>query len=290
MTKKTKIWLAIGGGILFVGAMNAKAPPKRNRAHAAQEKAPEATAPPPASTKAPETAPDAGEAPPPQTPLAKTVAVPEPPPAPPPAKKLSLAEGWAKLRESSNTGLSAPYWDNPQFIRCNADTELTENLWAMIPRYFPAGMNEFERQRNGAKRQAFVKQIKGTTLVGRIKREFVKVGTYNFHRKGFPVTIRNTFWCGQSHRLVDIKLTQNRINILVSMAPEQAERFKNRYNSLLSNYISSGNFTADIAFRPLRGHLARNGSPEIRAKRLAIRIREGNSVWYDSEQDTGGKR
>lgn len=261
MTKKTKIWLAIGGGVLFVGAMNAKAPPKRNRAHAAQEKAPETTAPPPAPVKAAQTAPDAGEAPPPQTPLAKAVAAPEPPPAPAPA-------------------LPASYWNDPEMVQCDGRGDRGDSLWAVVPGFFPHSASQFERRRLGKQRRELQKQLRESTFIGRITDSSVKVKSYNFRHEILPVRIDGNLNCGRPPNAVAVRIPPQTINI--PMSPAMAEDFLNA-RKRRGFFRRRGDLTIDVAFRPVGGRVVRQIEPEVRGKRVAVRVRDNEVVLFDSQ-------
>jgi hypothetical protein len=262
MTKKTKIWLAVGGGILFVGAMNAKAPPKRNRAHAAQEKAPETTAPPPAPAKAAQTAPDAGEAPPPQVPIAKAVTAPEPPPAPAPALPVS-------------------YWDNPELVQCGVRDNDSANLWAIVPGFFPHSANQFERRRLSKQRRELAKNVRKSTFIGRLTDSSLKIKAYNFRRETLPVSITGNFTCGRSPNAVAVKIPARTIHI--PMSPTQAEQLSNARRGW-GIFSRSGDLTANIAFRPIGGRIVRQIEPEVRGRPIAFRVREREVVLFDSKQ------
>lgn len=259
MTKKTKIWLAIGGGILFVGAMNAKAPPKRNRAHAAQQKAPETTAPPPAPAKAAQTAPDAGKAPPPQASTAKAVAAPEPPQPP---------------------ALPPSYWDNPELVQCDTRGDRGDSLWAVVPRFFPHSANQFERRRLGKQRRELQKQLRESIFIGRITDTSIKVKNYNFRREILPVRIDGNLNCGRPPNAVAVRIPPQTINI--PMPPAMAEEFLNA-RKRRGFFRRRGDLTIDVAFRPTGGRVVRQIEPEVRGKRVAIRVRDNEVVLFDSE-------
>lgn len=279
MTKKTKIWLAVGGGILFVGAMNAKAPPKRNRAHAAQEKAPETTAPPPAPAKAPETVPDAGEAPPPQTPPAKAVTAPEPDSGAPPTEKVSFREGWAKLW-AGNERPTSTYWDNPEHIDCNERDNATQTLWALAPGHFPFTTNQFEKHRLAKQRESLARQARKQTFIITEGGIDLKARPYNFRRKTLTFSVNKFISCGRSPYAVAVRLPPQ--NIRLPMSPDEAEQLINDRN----NYIGLRHYLeAQIAFQPISGRNIRPDEAEIKGKRTAIRlyIRPTKQVLYDSK-------
>lgn len=261
MTKKTKIWLAVIGGILVIGGLNAPKPPKAQpRAPAGQEKAREGP-PPQTPAKAAQTAPDAGEAPPPQTPIAKALASPPPPQPPAPA-------------------LPASYWDDPELVQCDVQGDRGDSLWAIIPGFFPPSADQFERRRLSPQRQKLTKQLRESTFVGRITDSHLKVGNYNFRRETLPVSIDGNLSCGRPPNAVAVKFAPQTINI--PMPPVQAEQLMDA-RSRRGFFSRRGDLTVDVAFRAVGGRIVRQVEPEVRARRIALRVRDNEVVLFDSE-------